>query len=170
MLRGILSLRELYETIILRIKELLDQDLVGVIIFGSTVYLGRGRDIDLIVVVKKERDPRESLSLEYKLRRILEEEFKGLAFDVHVFSFKEFKENLKPGTFLSGLALGYEILHGEPLLEPLILEFLKELSREKYILHNKYGSWNLSHYAKITYNLKVKHRIIRNQMKRIHST
>gem|GEM_PF-5943920 len=42
-------------------------------------------------------------------------------------------------------------------VEKYILEFLNRLSREKYILHNKYGSWNLAFFAKVTLARRRKH-------------
>ena len=74
--------------------------------------------------------------------------------DVRILSVSEFR--LKPGSPLLGLVLGYDVLYGGSVLEPLILNFLKELLRDKYVLHNEYGTWNLSHYARITYNLRVR--------------
>lgn len=151
---GILGGRELLDKVASKVKEIIRGDLKAIIVFGSMIYLGRGRDVDLIIVVGGENDVRSKLEMEHKLRRVLQKEIPGLVFDVHVFSLEEFKENLKPGTMLSGLALGYEVVEGGDVVEPLILNFLKELSREKYMLHNKYGSWNISFHAKITYKLR----------------
>ncbi len=156
MQKNTLEKKELYNKITLKVKEIIGENLKAIIVFGSTIYLGKGKDIDLIIIIDKEINIRGKLELEYKLKQILQKIIPNKIFDIHVFNLKEFKENLQPGTMLSGLALGYEIIYGEQVVEPLILGFLKKLSREKYILHNKYGTWNLSFHAKITYKLKTR--------------
>ncbi|MCD6278510.1 MAG: hypothetical protein J7J11_02395 [Desulfurococcales archaeon] len=156
LLRDILRIGELRDLIVSKVKEVVGKDLVGIIVYGSTLYLGVGRDLDLIVIVSEEQDLRSRFNLEIALRKSLETLIKGSVADVHILSISEFRDNLRLGSPLSGLALGYEILYGGSVLEPLILNFLKELARDKYVLHNEYGTWNLSHYAGITYNLKVR--------------
>ena len=156
MLRGISGVRELRDLIISKVKEVIGESLVGIIVFGSTLYLGVGRDLDLIVVIKEELNLRSRFNLELTLRESLKTLIRDSVADVHILSINEFRNNLKPGSPLSGLALGYEVLYGDSVLEPLILNFLKELSRDKYVIHNEYGTWNLSHYARITYNLRVR--------------
>ena len=126
----------------------------AIVVFGSMIYLGKGNDLDLLIVIDKIDTLKEKFSLESKISRILRREFPDYNFDVHIFSVEEFKNNLSPGSFLSGLALGYEVIYDKVDLEDEILLFLKRLSREKYLLHNKYGTWNLSFHAKITYRLK----------------
>jgi predicted nucleotidyltransferase len=154
--RGTLERKELYDRILSKVKEALDGRLEAVIVFGSSIYLGQGEDIDLIIVVNGSLSIRDKLELEYKLKRLLEKAIPGTIFDVHVFDREGFRENLKPGTVLSGLALGYRVIYGGEKVEPLIIEFLKQLSKEKYILHNRYGTWNLSLHAKILYKLKTR--------------
>ncbi len=156
MLRSTYGLRELRDVITSRIKEVLGRDAVGVVVFGSTIYLGSGRDVDLIVITKGEVGLKDRLEVEYRIKKELEAVLKGSVLDVHVMDIEEFRSNLRPGTFLSGLALGYEVLKGEEVLEPLILNFLRELSKGRYVLHNRYGTWNLSHHARVTYDLKVR--------------
>ena len=104
---------------------------------------------------------KEKLKLEHKVRQVLQKAVRGKVFDVHIFSLEEFKENLQPGTLLSGLALGYEVIYGEEVVEPLILNFLRKLSNEKYVLHNKYGTWDLSFHAKITWKLRSRRALTR---------
>ncbi len=154
MQKNILEKEELYNKIIIEAKKILGPSLKNIIVFGSYVYLGKGSDIDLIVIIDKEINLKDKLKLEHKLSYTLQNVYRNIIFDVHIFNLNEFKENLKPGTFLSGLALGYEIIYGDSTLNNIILSFLQKLSKEKYILHNKYGTWNLSFYAKITYKLK----------------
>ncbi len=132
----------------------------SIIVFGSTIYMGRGRDIDLIVIIDKLKGLAEKQELEYTLMIELMKKHKDLIFDVHVMDIELFRENLVPGTFLSGLALGYTILYDEINIEKQILDFLNKLSREKYILHNKYGSWDLSKHARIMLRLKSKSRMV----------
>ncbi len=158
MLRSTLGLRESYELVISKVKEVVGKDLVGILIFGSTIYLGSGEDVDLVVIISSELSLKDRFKVEYRVKKELERLFKSLIFDVHILSIEEFRNNLKPGSFLSGLALGYEVIYGKLVLEPLILDFLNELSKEKYILHNKYGTWNLSHHAKVLYKIKSKHK------------
>lgn len=152
--RDILEKRELYHRILSKVREILGDRLRAVIVFGSHVYLGGGNDIDLAVVIDGSLDPKSKLKLEYRVKKALEKAMPGNVFDVHAFNVEDFKENLEPGTALSGLALGYKLLYGEEAIEQLIIGFLEKLSREKYILHNKYGSWNLSFHAKVLYKLK----------------
>ncbi len=152
----ILESKELYSKIVLRIREILGENLRAIIVFGSTIYMGRGNDIDLIVVTDEEMNMKDRLKLEYRLKQVLQRIVKDKIFNVHVFNLEEFERNLQPGSMLSGLALGYEVIYGEQIVEPLILNFLKQLSRGKYILHNRYGTWNLSYHARITYKLKLR--------------
>ena len=39
-------------------------------------------------------------------------------------------------------------------LENRVLAFLEELARERQVLHNKYGSWDLGAFARVTLALK----------------
>ena len=154
----ILGRRGFYEEIARAVAEALDKRVLGVIVFGSTVYIGVGVDIDVLVIVDGDVDLKKKFKLEHELSRRLSRVFKNRIFDVHVMSIGEFRENLEPGSFLSGLALGYQVIIDKAGVEEQILEYLKRLSREKYVLHNKYGDWNLSFYAKVLYKLKMKRR------------
>lgn len=156
MQRGTLRRRELYDKITLKTKEIIGGCLKAVIVFGSTIYLGKGKDVDIIIITDKEVSMKKKLKLEYEVKCALQREIPKFTFDVHVFSLEEFKENLRPGTPLSGLALGYETIWGEQVVEQLILNFLKRLSKERYILHNEYGAWNLGFHAQVTYKLKAR--------------
>lgn len=154
MRRITLEKRELFNFLTSIIGDVLKDRLKAIVVFGSMIYLGKGNDLDLLIVIDKIDTLKEKFSLESKISRILRREFPDYNFDVHIFSVEEFKNNLSPGSFLSGLALGYEVIYDKVDLEDEILLFLKRLSREKYLLHNKYGTWNLSFHAKITYRLK----------------
>lgn len=154
MRRITLEKRELFNFLTSIIGDVLKDRLKAIVVFGSMIYLGKGNDLDLLIVIDKIDTLKEKFSLESKMSRILRREFPDYNFDVHIFSVEEFKNNLSPGSFLSGLALGYEVIYDKVDLEDEILLFLKRLSREKYLLHNKYGTWNLSFHAKITYRLK----------------
>jgi len=81
----------------------------------------------------------------------------GYNVDPHVMDLEMFRENLVPGSFLSGLALGYEIVYDRIGVEKLILEFLEKLAKTKYVLHNEYGSWELSRHAYILLKRKREH-------------
>ena len=148
--------REFYEALLSTIKRVAGEKLKGVIVFGSTVYMGRGRDVDIIVVVEGEPDAGEGLRLGQAISRELARTLRGLVFDVHVMGVREFVENLVPGSFLSGLALGYEVLYDRAGLENRILEFLERLSRERYVLHNRYGSWDLGFHAALLLRIRRK--------------
>lgn len=127
----------------------------GVIVFGSSVYFKSARDIDLIIIVDGSLSLKEKMKLELKLSRKLRKSLGGIFFDIHVMDLNMFKENLVPGSFLHGLALGYEVIYGNSKIKKLILNFLKEISNEKYMIHDKYGSWDLSFHAKRTYKRKL---------------
>ncbi len=147
-----------YKEIARALEDYLGESIVGALIFGSTVYAGSGRDIDILVIVDEDLDVKSKIRLEHSISRKLSSFFKNSIFDVHVMSTGEFRENLKPGSFLSGLALGYQVLIDKAGIEEYVLEFLKTLSREKLVLHNKYGSWDLSFHASVLYNIKSKRR------------
>mgnify|MGYP000144322808 CR=1 FL=1 len=150
MLRNTWLKKEFCDKVVDTITGFLGERVLAVILFGS------GRDIDLLVVVKDRIRIKEKLGIEYRITSILHKKFRDLEFDVHIFDYEAFLENLIPNSFLAGLALGYIVLLDKYGIEEKILEFLKRLSREKRVLINRYGEWNLSHYARITLNLKEK--------------
>jgi len=119
-------------------------DITAIILFGSTVYMGRGRDLDIIVVVENYlKDPiNDSIDLRTKLNKILK--YNPIV-DVHVFTIEDFKSNLISGSFLSGLALGYEVIYdrSQGRIHELIMKMLEELSKSEHILVNRYGEWSL---------------------------
>ncbi len=156
MLRNTWLKKEFCDKVVDIITGFLGEKVLAVILFGSSVYFGSGRDIDLLVVVKNRISIKEKLSIEYRITSILHKKFRDLEFDVHIFDYEAFLENLIPNSFLAGLALGYIVLLDKYGIEEKILEFLEKLSREKRVLVNRYGEWNLSHYARITLNLKEK--------------
>jgi predicted nucleotidyltransferase len=148
-LRGnILGIEGYWNKLVKEILDLLNGRVLGIVLFGSTIYLGYGRDIDLLVVLRGEVDIAEKMRLERllagRLNRITRRPL-----DIHVFDMEGIRENLFPGSFLSGLALGYKILYDEGGVEEAILGFLEELSKTKYRLHNRYGSWDLGFHASI---------------------
>jgi len=149
LLKRSLGGRELYERIRETIVESLGDRVKAIILFGSTVYLGRGRDIDLVVVVDKLNSISDKMRLEYSLSRRLCREQGICETDIHILDLDGLIENLQPGSFLSGLALGYEILYDMIGVEKYIIDFLERLSREKYVLHNRYGTWDLGFYARV---------------------
>ncbi|RLE85148.1 MAG: hypothetical protein DRJ41_01785 [Thermoprotei archaeon] len=144
-----LGREEFYNRILNLILNLLDAKVLGVIVFGSRVYMGEGNDIDLLVILDDELKLKEKIRLEAFIASKLRRTFKGATFDVHVFDVQGFQENLVPGSFLSGLALGYQVLYERGGVEEKIINFLKNLSKERCTLHNKYGTWNLGFHALI---------------------
>ena len=152
--RIILEKRELYKLLTSIIRSFLKDKLKAIVVFGSMIYLGKGNDLDLLIIIDGLDTLKEKFNLESKISQMLNRKFPEYNFDVHVFSMDEFKSNLLPGSFLSGLALGYEVIYDKVNLESEILLFLERLSKDKYLLHNRYGTWNLGFHAKITYRLK----------------
>ncbi len=123
-------------------------DVISIILFGSTIYMGRGKDLDIIVIVEKYIKDQVNDSIDLRLRVNKELRYK-IVVDIHVFTINDFKNNLKPGTFLSGIALGYEVLYDKSngLINKLIENMLELLSRDKYTLVNRYGKWQLNIHA-----------------------
>ncbi len=122
-------------------------DTLAVIVFGSSVYRGRGSDIDLVVVVEDYlEDPlRDSISLRLFVNKQLG--YKVYT-DIHVLSLEDFRKNLEVGSFLTGLALGYKVLYDKTgRIDKDILDFLKKVSKVDYVLVNKYGKWRLKYHA-----------------------
>jgi len=79
-----------------------------------------------------------------------------VVFDAHILDLEQFNENLKIGSFLSGLSLGYQVIYDKNNVEEKIVEMLKTLSKSRYIMVNKYGRWNLSKIAEIKLRIKEK--------------
>jgi len=145
--RAICGRKELYDTLVNLSRKLFDNNLCAVVIFGSAVYMGGGRDVDVLIVVDRDVDLGEKIRLELKISKELRNALGMTAIDVHVLSLRDFEDNLVPGSFLSGLALGYDILLDSCSVESRILRFLEDLSKERCVLHNRYGSWNLGFHA-----------------------
>jgi hypothetical protein len=62
---------------------------------------------------------------------------------------------MEVGSFLSGLALGYKVIHDKLDIEERILRMLEKLTEQRYIyLNRRYGEWNISKIAKITLSIK----------------
>ncbi len=124
-------------------------DILAVIVFGSSIYMGRGRDVDLVVIVRDYMidSIKDSINLRMYINKYLG--YKVFA-DIHVLSINDFRNNLKIGSFLTGLALGYKILYDETgTLEDEIIAFLERISKTDYVLVNRYGKWRLKYHAQI---------------------
>lgn len=154
MRRGISRSDVSSELLMSTVREVLGERVRGIIMFGSCVYMGIGEDVDVLVVVDGELDLKRKLELEYQLLRELNRRFEDVPFDVHIMSMEELRENLVPGSFLSGLALGYEVVYDDAGLEGEVLRFLEALSREDYVLRNKYGQWDIGFHASILCKLR----------------
>ena len=139
----------LYEALVEAARSLFDDDLCSVIVFGSSVYMGAGRDIDVLVVVARSLDTREKMSLELEVLKRLRSTCGMLPLDVHVLGLEDLGDNLRPGGFLSGLALGYRILYDKCNVKGKVIGFLRMVAGESYVLHNRYGSWDIGFYATI---------------------
>ncbi len=69
--------------------------------------------------------------------------------DVIFLTLEDFLDNLKPGTFLSGLALGYKILYDKILIDKYIKKFMEELSKEYYAIVKNGERYLLNKFAMI---------------------
>jgi hypothetical protein len=61
---------------------------------------------------------------------------------------------MEVGSFLSGLALGYKVIHDKLDIEERILRMLEKLTEQRYIYLNRHGEWNISKMAEITLSIK----------------
>ena len=137
--------------ILQEIKCFYEDDLLSIILFGSYVYLGKGKDIDILVIVRKYRLDnviQEHVELFQKLLKVFNYR---IIPDIHIFSIDDFLKNLKVGTFLTGLVLGYKIIYDVFGVEKFIKDFIRRLSSESkdIILVNRHGKFNLVKFAKI---------------------
>ncbi|MEN2974602.1 MAG: hypothetical protein ABDH32_03370 [Candidatus Caldarchaeales archaeon] len=138
------------------LKDFLGSRLIAIILFGSSIYIGRGEDKDLLIIVDHLEGLNEKLDLEERTKILLNKLFNyEIVFDVHILDLKQFDENLRIGGFLSGLTLGYQIIYDNSnVVEEKILEMLKALSKSRYIIVNKYGRWDLSKIAEIKLRIR----------------
>lgn len=157
-----LSKNFLGKELVEQIKKTLEKygkNVKAIILYGSIVYSpSSAHDIDVLIVVDKIRDVNEKTRLEYILKSHLRKK-SILPIDVTVFDTKILEENLVPGTFLSGLVLGYDILYDEINFEEIINElFIKIAQLDDYIYIKNRKKWNLSNIAKarIKYRQTIK--------------
>lgn len=151
-------MKELESKINRVLETLLGSRLIAIILFGSSIYMGHGRDVDLLVLVDHVDGLSEKIDLEEEIKILLNRSFNyRILFDVHVLDLDQFNENLNIGSFLSGLSLGYQIIYDKSNIEKEIIEMFKALSNSRYIVVNKYGRWNLSKIAEI--KLRIKERL-----------
>lgn len=136
----------MWNNIINCLKEYLGENLLSVILFGSHAYKGYGRDIDLIVILKQDISFEKSIDIKMKLLKILN--YKSIP-DIIFFTLEDFLDNLKPGIFLSGLALGYKILYDKILIDKYIKKFMEELSKEYYAIVKNGERYLLNKFAMI---------------------
>jgi hypothetical protein len=109
--------------------EVFGRELRALAVFGSSVYSGRYRDVDLLVVVDRLGSAREKLELEVRIGESLRDLPLGRYFDVSVLDVPSLEENAAPGGFLSGLVLGYRVICDEVGLDELVLRVAGELAR-----------------------------------------
>jgi len=135
--------------------EVLADRLKSIILFGSSIYMGHGGDIDILVVIDRLEGLEEKISLEEKIIEYLNRLFDyRIIFDVHVLDTGGLDKNMEVGSFLSGLALGYKVIHDKLDIEGKILRMLEKLAEQRYIYLNRYGEWDISKIAEITLNIK----------------
>ena len=146
MQRGFFAREELLELVSRVARDVLGDNLVGIVVFGSSIYMGRGRDIDVLVVVREASSPKQVVSWELGILQGLREVLKRVALDIHIVTL----DDLRSGAgFVAGLALGYRIALDLGGVEQAIREALEKISREGPVLHNRYGSWDLRLFAEI---------------------
>ncbi|MEM3865279.1 MAG: hypothetical protein QW724_05780 [Nitrososphaerota archaeon] len=150
-------MKGLESRIIRMLETLLGTRLVSIILFGSSIYIGRGRDVDILILIDSISGLDEKMDLEEEIKMLLNRSFNyEVVFDAHILDLEQFNENLKIGSFLSGLSLGYQVIYDKNNVEEKIVEMLKTLSKSRYIMVNKYGRWNLSKIAEIKLRIKEK--------------
>ncbi|MEM2017103.1 MAG: hypothetical protein QXR41_04085 [Nitrososphaerota archaeon] len=150
-------MKGLESRIIRMLETLLGTRLVSIILFGSSIYIGRGRDVDILILIDSISGLDEKMDLEEEVKMLLNRSFNyEVVFDAHILDLEQFNENLKIGSFLSGLSLGYQVIYDKNNVEEKIVEMLKTLSKSRYIMVNKYGRWNLSKIAEIKLRIKEK--------------
>ncbi len=116
---------------------------LSIILFGSYARFGKGNDIYIAVIIRKNINLKEKEEIERKLMKILDKEFEyKFSFDVHVLSLKIFEKKVEPPRFLSGIFLGYEILYGKINIKKIIEEKRRKLKCE-YTYVDKFGTWKI---------------------------
>lgn len=143
------------ERVLSLIKEVtnrLGKELLCVVLFGSYVYKYReARDIDIIVVVNELKDLEEKMRLEVRLTHVLRSAL-AIPVDIIVFDLDSLKENLRPGTVLSGLVLGFRVLYDAVGFTRYFKELVKGLAQDDYVLYKK-RALRLSRLAKVMLKL-----------------
>lgn len=131
------------------IKKKFGKNLVSIVLFGSFVRGFKGQDIDILVVVR-------NLPKSWKKIRCLEKKLESHLFkktericDIHLFSPKNFKENLVAGSFLTGLALGYRVIFDSEDTSQEIKRFVASLKGKPIKYVDKYGEWEIGKIAEI---------------------
>jgi len=123
--------------------------LKSLVIFGSSIYSPlKARDVDLLVVADRIADADEKCALEFEIAKALRAVHPKMPIDVIVFDECSFRENLEPGTLLSGLIAGYEIIYDELGLNDLIVELAKSIASSEYIVQKSGKRINLSALAR----------------------
>lgn len=142
--------KELFDLVARIAREVLGDNLVGIVVFGSAVYMGRGRDVDLLIVVRNVSGPRHVIDLELEIRRrllkALRRDLERTVLDIHIVTL----DDLKTGAgFVAGLALGHRVVLDLGGLRDAIREALKRVAEEGPTLRNRYGLWDLGLFARI---------------------
>ena len=134
-----------------------NKKLLALILFGSYVRsFKKAKDIDLLVIVDKIENIYEKFEIEKEISIQLIKELK-LPFEINVLDLDNFFENLKPGTFISGLVLGYKIIYDKIGIEYYIKKLCQELANEieyEFIKHGK--RYRLGIFAKVLLNRKFR--------------
>ncbi|MEM0317357.1 MAG: hypothetical protein QXO97_05150 [Candidatus Nezhaarchaeales archaeon] len=117
--------------------------------FGSYVYSqAKARDLDLLVVVERLNDIHEKSELELGIKRALRDVSRFKPIDVVVLDLEMLRENMKPGTMLSGLVCGYKVLYDEIGLPTLIEDLVKALALEDVVLIKRGRRLSISAHAR----------------------
>ena len=136
-----ISLEETISSSIIHKLSEVGRKVLAIILFGSFIFNPRkAKDVDVIVVIDNLKDIHEKLHLENTLSLNLTKIVKKKV-DVLVFDLNSFEENLCIGSVLSGLVLGYKVLHKDSSLrlEDYIQKLLEEVCREGDYVYVKNG-------------------------------
>lgn len=106
--------------------------LKALVVFGSSVYNPtRSRDLDLLIVVDSLSNVKEKQLLEHEVSRSLKSAGLRKPVDIVVLDVEALKENANPGSVVSGLVLGYKVVHDEIGVPGIVRKILCDISKEE---------------------------------------
>lgn len=109
--------------------------LKALVIFGSSTFSKSPNDLDLLVVIDELGSVSEKFELELSISKSLRDLRSSKPFDIIVLDVKSLEENVVPGSFLTGLILGYKVIYDDLGFKYLIKDIVKRLvSTDDFIL------------------------------------